>query len=139
MHECEYTAYIDGASSGNPGDAGIGIIIYKDKEEMVRESRYIGIQTNNFAEYTALTVLLEMLEKHGIKKARIFSDSELVVKQMSGEYKIKNQDLKVLAIKAQSFKKKIKYTLEHIRREGNDEADDLAKSASQRGGKLKDV
>jgi ribonuclease HI len=139
MHECEYTAYIDGASSGNPGDAGIGIIIYKDKEEMVRESRYIGIQTNNFAEYTALTVLLEMLEKHGIKKARIFSDSELVVKQMSGEYKIKNQDLKVLAIKAQSYKKKIKFTLEHIRREGNDEADDLAKRASQRGGKLKDV
>jgi len=138
-HECVYTAFIDGASSGNPGDAGIGIVIYKDKEEIVRESRYIGIQTNNFAEYTALTVLLEMLEKHGIKHVKIFSDSELVVKQMSGEYKIKNQDLRVLALKAQSFKKKIKFTLEHIRREGNDEADDLAKSASKRGGKIKDV
>jgi ribonuclease HI len=139
VHECVYSAFIDGASSGNPGDAGIGIVIYKDKEEIVRESRYIGIQTNNFAEYTALTVLLEMLEKHGIKHVKIFSDSELVVKQMSGEYKIKNQDLRVLAMKAQAYKKKIKFTLEHIRREGNDEADDLAKSASKRGGKIKDV
>lgn len=138
-HECEYTAFVDGASSGNPGDAGIGIIIYKDNEAIVRESRYIGVQTNNVAEYTALTLLLEMAEKHGIKKIKIFSDSELVVKQMSGEYKIKNEDLKVLAMKAQSYKKKIKFTLEHVRREGNCEADDLAKSASKRGGKLKDV
>ena len=133
-HECEYTAFIDGASSGNPGDAGIGIVIYKDKEEIVRESKYIGKQTNNYAEYTALIVLLEMLEKHGIKKVRIFSDSELVVKQMSGEYKIKNGDLRVLAMKAHSYKKKIKFELTHIRREGNGEADDLAKAASKRGG-----
>lgn len=139
VHECEYTAFIDGASSGNPGEAGIGIIIYKDSEEIVRESRYIGAQTNNVAEYTALTLALEILEKHGIKNASIFSDSELVVKQMSGEYKIKNPDLKALALKAQTYKKRIKYTLEHVRREGNCEADKLAKKASQRGGKLKDV
>lgn len=139
MHECEYTAFIDGASSGNPGDAGIGIIIYKGKDAVLSESKYIGKQTNNYAEYTALIVLLEMVEKHGIKKIKVYSDSELVVKQMSGEYKIKNADLKELAAKAQSYKKKIKFTLEHIRREGNSEADDLAKAASKRGGKLKDV
>lgn len=138
-HESEYTAFIDGASSGNPGDAGIGIIIYKDKEAVVSESKYIGKQTNNFAEYTALIVLLEMVEKHGIKKIKVFSDSELVVKQMSGEYKIKNEVLRELAHKAQSYQKKIKFTLEHIRREGNGEADELAKSASKRGEKLNDV
>jgi ribonuclease HI len=139
VHKCEYTAFVDGASSGNPGDSGIGIVIYKDKEEIVRESRYIGQQTNNVAEYTALLVLLEMLEKHGIKQIKIFSDSELMVKQMSGEYKIKNDALRILAVKAQSHRKKIKFTLEHIRREGNAEADDLAKSASKRGGKINDV
>jgi ribonuclease HI len=139
MSEHEYTAFIDGASSGNPGDAGIGIIIYKGKEAVVSESKYIGKQTNNYAEYTALIVLLEMVEKHGIKKIKIFSDSELVVKQMSGEYKIKNEDLRVLAMKAQSYKKKIKFELEHIRREGNGEADDLAKAASKRGEGLNDV
>jgi ribonuclease HI len=138
-HKSEYTAFIDGASSGNPGDAGIGFVIYKGKEAIVRESRYIGIQTNNFAEYTALLLLLEMLVKHGIKQISIYSDSELVVRQMSGEYKVKNAGIKELMMKIAPFKKKVKFTLEHVRREGNCEADDLAKSASKRGGKIKDV
>lgn len=135
-HTCTYKAFIDGASSGNPGNAGIGIVIYKDNEEIVRESKYIGIQTNNVAEYTALIVLLEMLEKHKIDSVSIYSDSELLVKQVSGEYKIKNEVLRELMMKIAPHKKKIKFTLEHIRREGNGEADDLAKAASKRGGQI---
>ncbi|MCX8094430.1 MAG: ribonuclease HI family protein [Candidatus Goldbacteria bacterium] len=133
-----YTAYIDGASSGNPGDAGIGIIIYKNKEEILRVSRYIGMQTNNFAEYKAFLSLLEILDKHSIKNIKVFTDSELLVKQLKGEYKINNEAIKKFITEIKKYKK-IKYEIEHISREENKEADKLAKQASKRGGKLKDV
>ncbi len=135
----KYTAFIDGASSGNPGDAGIGIVVYKDGEDIVRESKYIGKETNNVAEYTALLTLLEMLEHHGIKEIEVFSDSELMVKQLSGEYKVKNEGLKPLFMKALAHKKKIKYSVGHVRREKNTEADKLAKKGSERGKRLSDV
>lgn len=133
-----YTAYIDGASSGNPGDAGIGIVIYKNDEEILRESRYIGMQTNNFAEYKAFLSLLEILEKHSIKKIKVYTDSELLVKQLKGEYKINNEAIKNFIEKIKKYKK-IKYEIEHITRDKNKEADKLAKQASKRGGKLKNV
>ncbi|HDQ25268.1 MAG TPA: ribonuclease HI family protein [bacterium] len=79
-----YTAYIDGASSGNPGDAGIGIVVYRGDEAVLSISKYIGKQTNNYAEYTALLTLIEALKKHGVKEAKVYSDSELVVRQLSG-------------------------------------------------------
>lgn len=134
-----YTAHIDGASSGNPGDSGIGIVLYKDGEEMLRISKYIGQATNNVAEYTALLTLLNSVKKHLIKKIKIYSDSELLVKQLSGEYKIKNMALKVLVEQIHAYKKEIDFTVEHVGREKNKEADDLAKKASKRGGKINDV
>lgn len=133
-----YTAYIDGASSGNPGDAGIGIIIYRNNEEILRESKYIGVQTNNFAEYKAFLSLLEILDKHSIKNIKVFTDSELLVRQLKGEYKINNEAIKNFIAKINQFKK-IKFDIEHIPRAKNKEADKLAKQASKRGGKLKDV
>jgi len=133
-----YTAYIDGASSGNPGDAGIGIVIYKNNEEILRESRYIGVQTNNFAEYKAFLSLLEILDKHSIKVIKIFTDSELLVKQLKGEYKVNNEAIKNFILKIRQFKK-IKFEIEHIPRLKNKEADKLAKQASKRGGRIKDV
>jgi|DewCreStandDraft_4_1066084.scaffolds.fasta_scaffold11289_8 ribonuclease HI len=133
-----YTAYIDGASSGNPGDAGIGIVIYKNNEEILRESKYIGMQTNNYAEYMAFLSLLEILDKHSIKKIKIYTDSELLVKQIKGEYKIKNEAIKSFIEKIKKYKN-IKYEIEHITRDKNKEADKLAKKASKRGGKLKNV
>ncbi|MCX7699002.1 MAG: ribonuclease HI family protein [Candidatus Goldbacteria bacterium] len=133
-----YTAYIDGASSGNPGDAGIGIIIYKNNEEILRVSRYIGMQTNNFAEYKAFLSLLEILDKHSIKNIKVFTDSELLVKQLKGEYKINNEAIKKFITEIKKYKK-IKYEIEYISREENKEADKLAKQASKRGGKLKNV
>lgn len=135
----KYTAFIDGASSGNPGDAGIGIVVYKDGEEVVRESKYIGKETNNVAEYTALLTMLEMLENHGIKEIEVFSDSELMVRQLSGEYKVKNEGLKPLFMRALAHKKKIKYSVVHVGREKNVEADKLAKKGSERGRRLSDV
>jgi ribonuclease HI len=133
-----YIAYIDGASSGNPGDAGIGIIIYKDNEEILRESRYIGMQTNNFAEYKAFLSLLEMLKKHSIKKIKVYTDSELLVKQLKGEYKVNNEAIKNFISKIKQFKD-VKFEIEHVPREKNKEADKLARQASKRGGKIKDV
>lgn len=133
----EYTAYIDGASSGNPGDAGIGIVILKDGKEIFRESRYIGRETNNVAEYTALLTVLKVAEKHKIEGIHIFTDSELVVKQLNGEYKIKNSVLKVLAAEAVEKKNTVNYGLSHIKREKNSAADKLAKEAVKRGGAAK--
>ncbi len=137
--KCEYTAYIDGASSGNPGDAGIGVVVYRDGEEIARESKYIGKQTNNVAEYSALIRLLEMLENHSIKEVKVYSDSELLVKQVLGEYKIKNEALRELMSRIAQHKKRIKFTIEHVRREKNSEADKLAKAASKRGEMIQDV
>ncbi|HRU38914.1 MAG TPA: ribonuclease HI family protein [Candidatus Goldiibacteriota bacterium] len=137
--KCEYTAYIDVASSGNPGDAGIGVVVYRDGEEIARESKYIGKQTNNVAEYSALIRLLEMLENHSIKEVKVYSDSELLVKQVLGEYKIKNEALRELMSRIAQHKKRIKFTIEHVRREKNSEADKLAKAASKRGEMIQDV
>ncbi|MCE5299582.1 MAG: ribonuclease HI family protein [Spirochaetia bacterium] len=132
----QFTAFIDGASSGNPGHSGIGVVIYKGKEQILMESKYIGETTNNVAEYSALLHLLEVAQKHGIKTLKVFSDSELMVKQMNGEYKIRDERLKELASKAVSMKKHIKFELSHIPRESNKEADKLSKEGSKRGGKL---
>jgi len=129
----DYTAYIDGASSGNPGDAGVGLVIYKDGQEVLRESKYIGKETNNVAEYSALILLLDIAKKHKISRIKVFSDSELMVKQLKGEYKIKNEGLKKLVDRVIKAKKYVKFFLEHTPREKNSEADKLAKAASKRG------
>jgi ribonuclease HI len=133
-----YVAYIDGVSSGNPGDAGIGIIIYKNGEEVLRESKYIGVQTNNFAEYKAFLSLLEILNKHKIYKIKVYSDSELLLKQLKGEYVVKNETIKNFISEIKKYNK-IKYEIEHISSTENKEADKLAKQASKRGGKIKNV
>ncbi|MFP4466244.1 MAG: ribonuclease HI family protein [Candidatus Goldiibacteriota bacterium] len=132
-----YSAYTDGASSGNPGDSGIGIVLYKDGESIYSESKYIGVTTNNVAEYTAVVTLLNTAVQNGIKELKIFTDSELLVKQMSGEYKIKNEKLKELIGQINSFKAKINFTLKHVLRDGNTEADKLARQGSKRGAAAK--
>ena len=135
----KYTAFIDGASSGNPGHAGIGVVIYKGKDQILMESKYIGETTNNVAEYSALLHLLEMAEKHKIKHLDVFSDSELLVKQLSGEYKVRDERLQEFVKRAIAHKKTIKYTVTHIPREKNKEADKLSKEGSKRGGSIRNV
>ncbi|MFA5188733.1 MAG: ribonuclease HI family protein [Patescibacteria group bacterium] len=117
--------FTDGGARGNPGPAGIGIVITDDNGKVIKKhAEYIGKATNNQAEYKALIKGLEMAKE--LKPAEIFCylDSELVVKQMKQEYRVKDKDLQPLFIKAWNlviFLKKVSF--HHIRRELNKEAD----------------
>ncbi len=123
--------YCDGASSGNPGESGIGVILtFEGKTYEISE--YIGIATNNIAEYTALIRGLSKARSLGIKKLSIFLDSELLVKQLDGTYKVKNERLKELYHAVTSHLKFFKdYSIKHIPREQNKKADSLAKKAAK--------
>lgn len=123
--------YTDGVSRGNPGDAGIGIIIKDASGKVIDEiGRYIGIATNNIAEYSALIAALKYAVRHKAGSMKIFSDSELMVKQMNGEYRVKDGNIAILFKEAQELLKKIgSFTIRHIPREENREADKLANRA----------
>ncbi len=123
--------YVDGASSGNPGPAGIGIVIMDgDNRQVGKVSSYIGKATNNYAEYTALIRAMKIALYFKTKNLRIRTDSELVVKQLSGEYKVKNDNIRDLYEEAVSLKKKIgNVKIEHVSRNFNDKADHLARKA----------
>ncbi len=128
----EAKIYCDGASSGNPGHAGIGVVIHLKgtSHKDYRISEYIGISTNNFAEYSALIRGLEEAKSIGLKKIDIFLDSELLVKQLSGAYKISSANLKPLWEKTKKMLKEFdEYRITHILRELNREADSLAKKS----------
>lgn len=115
--------FIDGAARGNPGPAGIGVHIQNIKDV----ADYIGETTNNVAEYTALLRGLEELLLLGHKEAHFYSDSELLVKQINGEYRVKNEKLKPLFQHSKSLIKRLKkFSIKHVRREKNKEADRLA-------------
>ncbi len=122
---------VDGASRGNPGKAGIGAVIRgSDNTIIERVSKYIGIATNNIAEYQALILALETAKQIGAEKISIYSDSELMVKQIKGEYRVKNEGLKPLYQKAIGLLKDFKaYGIIHVEREKNKEADKLANQA----------
>jgi ribonuclease HI len=120
--------YADGGSRGNPGDAGIGVAIFDENNNPVKEiSRYIGTQTNNVAEYYALIRALEEAFNLGAKSVDIFMDSELVVRQINGEYQVKSEGLKPLYNIAMAYLKKFSsYSISHVKRNGNKVADRLA-------------
>ncbi len=131
--------YCDGASSGNPGHSGIGVVITltdedagilgTDKQHDISE--YIGEATNNVAEYSALIVGLQTARELGIKKIKVYLDSELLVRQMSGVYKVKNKNLISLWKKAKDIYKDFdSCKISHVRRELNKDADALARKAS---------
>lgn len=138
------TMYCDGACSGNPGDSGIGVVIElsdEDAEGLNKKkshtiSEYIGIATNNIAEYSALIGGLAKARSLGITRIRVFLDSELVVKQLNGLYKVKNEKLKPLWEKAVELLRHFPdYKVSHVPREMNAEADSLARKAVKRGRK----
>ncbi len=123
--------YSDGGARGNPGPAGIGAVLYDENKNIIAEiSEYIGKTTNNQAEYRAILKAMEKAKDLGAKELDCYLDSELVVKQLNREYKVKNKDLAPLFVKiynlSQSFDK-VKFT--HIRREFNKEADKLVNIA----------
>jgi ribonuclease HI len=122
---------IDGAARGNPGPAGYGIYATDvDGEQAAQAFGYIGEQTNNFAEYTALLAAFELARKNKWNRLRIKSDSQLLVRQMRGEYKVKNTTLQAFHRRARSLRAKFDYcSIEHIKRSENKEADRLANVA----------
>jgi ribonuclease HI len=125
--KCKIIVHTDGAARGNPGPAGIGIVIKKGAQTVAEISDYIGKTTNNIAEYTALIRGLEETLKLGHKTAHFYLDSELLVKQIKGEYKVKNEGLKPLFLHAKTLIGKFKvFSIEHTWREENKEADNLA-------------
>lgn len=127
----EAIIYTDGGSRGNPGEAGIGIVIEDMEGNIIKElSQYIGIQTNNVAEYKALSRALEIALDMGIAKVKCRLDSELVTKQIKGEYKVKNERMIPMYNMVMPLVHKFdEFHIEHIRREYNKKADALANKA----------
>lgn len=129
------TARIDGASRGNPGPAGVGIIVRNEGGETVDKiSEYLGgNMTNNQAEYSALIKCLEYCKELGVEKVEILSDSTLIVNQMKGSYSVKSENIKGLYVKAKELESKFqKVTYKHISRDENLIADNLANQAIDR-------
>ncbi len=115
----ELKLYSDGGARGNPGDAGLGIVIAKSDGTILYETKeYIGVKTNNQAEYRALIKGLEMARGYGARKVKSHLDSELVVKQLKGEYKVRNLELKLLFQKVRALEREFdSVTYIHIPRE----------------------
>lgn len=128
------TLQFDGGSRGNPGPAAAGIVILaQDGTPLVTLGRFIGNATNNVAEYSALILALQEAKKLGAKKIIIKGDSELVIKQMRGEYRVKHPDMKVLCGQAQMLIRDFdEAKFEHNLREKNTLADKLANLAMDR-------
>jgi ribonuclease HI len=126
--EEEYVLMVDGAARGNPGEAGCGAVICDADGIVVKElSRYLGHTTNNVAEYEGLLMGLEAVLGMGHKKIIIQSDSQLMVRQLNGEYRVKNDKLKKLFAKAVHLLHRFEsYRIVHVPRERNKLADRLA-------------
>lgn len=119
--------YVDGAARGNPGPAGIGVVI-KDGPKIIEEiSAYIGKATNNIAEYMALIRGLEEVLIRGLTSASFYSDSELLVKQLNGEYKVKHENLVPLNYHVLTLINRMKvFSIKHVTRDKNEHADKMA-------------
>ena len=128
-------AHIDGGSRGNPGPAGYGVVIKDEAGRKVAAlSEYLGHQTNNFAEYQGLIAALEYALEHGPKALKLISDSELLVRQIKGIYKVKNATLQELHGRAKELIAQMDwFSIGHAFREQNQEADRLANDAMDKG------
>jgi probable phosphoglycerate mutase len=129
------SAHCDGGARGNPGPAGFGALIQDGEGRVLAElSEFLGIRTNNFAEYSGLLASLDYALGHGYRRLRVVSDSELMVKQIQGKYQVKSPGLRPLFEQA---KKKIaqleKFEIVHALRDKNKDADRLANEAMDRG------
>jgi ribonuclease HI len=128
-------AHTDGGARGNPGPAGYGVVINDSQGNKVAGlSQYLGKQTNNFAEYQALIAALEFAVEHGRKALKVISDSELLVRQIKGIYKVKEPTLRDLHGRASQLIRQLDwFEIEHVLRGHNREADELANRAMDQG------
>jgi ribonuclease HI len=128
-------AHCDGGSRGNPGPSGYGAIITDEKGQTIAElSEFLGVRTNNYAEYSGLLAVLDWAIKNNRPRVKLISDSELMVKQIQGKYKVNSPDLKPLWQEARNRIAKLeKFEISHALRHKNKEADALANQAMDRG------
>jgi len=130
-----FTAHCDGGARGNPGPAGYGAVVEDARGQVVaRLSRFLGVQTNNYAEYSGLLAVLAWALENGTRRLRVVSDSELMVKQMKGLYKVKSPGLRPLWEEARRLAGRLDgFEMRHTLRGGNKEADRLANAAMDEG------
>lgn len=127
--------HVDGGSRGNPGPAGAGVVIHDDSGRLIHEGAYfVGRQTNNAAEYLALLKGLERLAQSNPERVQIVSDSELLVRQLTGDYRVKSPQLAPLFEEAQRRLLKLQWSARHVPRTQNARADELANLAMDRRG-----
>lgn len=127
------TAYIDGAARGNPGPAGYGAYLVSDSGEVIEVSGYLGEATNNVAEYRGLVEALQVALELGADQIELISDSQLLVNQMLGSYRVKHANLIPLHLRARELARHFRrFSIRHIPRAGNKEADRLANAAVDR-------
>lgn len=130
-----HTAHIDGGARGNPGPAGYGVVIHDPQGKKVAElSEYLGHRTNNYAEYQGLLAALRHALAHDIRSLKVISDSELMVRQIKGIYKVRHPELRKFYDEAQQMARKLDhFDIRHALREHNRDADRLANQAMDRG------
>lgn len=121
-----FVAHVDGGSHGNPGPSGIGVVIQDPEGEKIRISKWIGHQDNNVAEYVALLEALQHALSLKAKVLRVFSDSQVVVRQMTGEYACRSPRLYSLHWTCRKLARALDFSISHIAREDNGEANQLA-------------
>jgi len=135
-------AFTDGASRGNPGESGIGVVVKNEEgETLLSLSGYIGRTTNNIAEYIALLTLLERMRSMSCSRLIVHSDSELMIRQLNGEYRVKNGELKTYHRKALKLRTSLQCDVEfrYVSREMNRDADRLANMGIDSGEPLPGV
>jgi probable phosphoglycerate mutase len=130
-----FTAHCDGGSRGNPGPAAYGAVIEDPRGQVAaRLSAFLGVQTNNYAEYAGLLAVLKWAVQNGVRCLRVVSDSELMVKQMKGTYRVASPGLRPLWEEARQLARKLDgFQMAHTLRAGNKEADRLANEAMDKG------
>ncbi len=129
----DLVAYVDGGSLGNPGSSGIGVVIVGSSDDTIRIARWIGRQDNNVAEYIALLEALHCAVELKARALHVFSDSEVVVRQMSGAYNCRSPRLYSLNWICRKLARSLDFSISHVRRENNREANRLATSAARVG------
>lgn len=132
-----FTAHCDGGSRGNPGPSGYGAVVEDPRGQTVaRLSQFLGVQTNNYAEYSGLLAVLKWAIENGVKCLKVVSDSELMVNQMKGRYKVGSPGLRPLWEEAKRLAARLdRFDIAHTLRGGNKEADRLANLAMDQGSK----
>jgi len=128
----ELVAYVDGGCLGNPGPSGIGVVISGLAGGPVRIAKWIGNQDNNVAEYAALMEALQYAVALKARKLHVYSDSQVMVRQMTGEYECRSPRLYSLHWTCRKLARSLKFSISHVRREFNVEANRLAQSALKR-------